>query len=289
MIGHRTGPPAVTGDGAHGVIPPSPDRLDFVSGSLKDLGPGRIAVSNSVAREQGVSVGGRIKAALGRNQQFAPYTVVGVYQDYPTAGDVLGARAEVGRNSLLPDTVQRILVRTDGGTVSDAVEDRLRNATGNSPLVQVKDRQAVVDEAAGAMGELLTLMYGLLAIGAVISLLGIVNTLAMSVSERTREIGVLRAIGMVRAGVRRVIRLESVTVAAFGTLLGLVGGLFGAWAVGALANGALEGYALVLPWGTLLLVCLGSLAIGVAAAAVPARRAASLSPLEAVGEGAMTG
>jgi len=78
------------------------------------------------------------------------------------------------------------------------------------------------------MGELLTLMYGLLAIGAVISLLGIVNTLAMSVSERTREIGVLRAIGMDRAGVRRMIRLESVTVAAFGTLLGLAGGLFGA-------------------------------------------------------------
>ncbi|WP_030325982.1 ABC transporter permease [Streptomyces flavochromogenes] len=270
-----------------GVDPGTVDdvmRLDFLSGSLKDLGPGRIAVSNSVAREQAVSAGSRIKAALGRAQELAPYTVVGVYQDNPTAGDVLGARAEVQRNSLLPDTVQRILVRTDGGTVSEAVEDRLRTATGNSPLVQVKDRRAVVDEAAGAMGELLTLMYGLLAIGAVISLLGIVNTLAMSVSERTREIGVLRAIGMDRAGVRRMIRLESVTVAAFGTLLGLAGGLFGAWAVGALANGALEGYALALPWGTLLLLCLGSLAIGTAAAAVPARRAAALSPLEAVGE-----
>lgn len=80
------------------------------------------------------------------------------------------------------------------------------------------------------------------------------------------------------------IRLEAVTVAALGTLLGLVGGVFGAWAVGALANGAMEQYTLSMPWGTLALVCLASLAIGALAAALPARRAAALSPLEAVAE-----
>ncbi|MFI5669455.1 ABC transporter permease [Streptomyces sp. NPDC051704] len=259
-------------------------KLDFVSGSLKDLGPGRVALSAAVAREQGVSAGGRVKARIGRNQEFTQYTVVGVYEDNPTAGEVLGSRADVQRDSFLPGSVQRILVRTDGAAVSKTTEDRLRAAADNSPLVQVKDRQALVAEAAGSLADLLTLMYGLLAIGAVISLLGIVNTLAMSVADRTREIGVLRAIGMDRAAIRRMIRLESVTVAAFGTLLGLAGGLFGAWAVGSLANGAMKEYSLALPWGTLLLVCLVSLAIGVLAAAVPARRAASLSPLEAVAE-----
>ncbi|MGW2816472.1 ABC transporter permease [Streptomyces sp. NPDC001415] len=259
-------------------------RLDFVSGSLKDLGPGRIALSSSVAREQGVSTGGKVNAHIGPGNDFKQYTVVGVYQDNPVADDALGALSEVQRHSFKPGTVQRILVRTDGGAVSRATEDRLRTATGNSPLVQVKDRAELVHEAAGSMGELLTLMYGLLAIGVVISLLGIVNTLAMSVSERTREIGVLRAIGMDRAVIRRMIRLEAVTVAAFGTLLGLVGGLFGAWAVGSLANGAMTRYSLSLPWGTLLLICLISLAIGAVAAAVPARRAAALSPLEAVAE-----
>ncbi|WP_030863768.1 ABC transporter permease [Streptomyces sp. NRRL F-2747] len=259
-------------------------KLDFVSGSLKDLGPGRIALSAAVAREQGVSAGGRVKARIGRNQEFTQYTVVGVYEDNPTAGEVLGSRADVQRDSFLPGSVQRILVRTDGAAVSKTTEDRLRAAAGNSPLVQVKDRQALVDEAAGSLADLLTLMYGLLAIGTVISLLGIVNTLAMSVADRTREIGVLRAIGMERAGIRRMIRLESVTVAAFGTLLGLTGGLFGAWAVGSLANGAMKEYSLALPWGTLLLACPVSLTIGVLAAAVPARRAASLSPLEAVAE-----
>ncbi|MFD7083810.1 ABC transporter permease [Streptomyces sp. NPDC059918] len=259
-------------------------KLEFAGGSLKDLGPGRLALSATVAREQGVSAGGRIKARIGQNQEFAQFTVVGVYADNPTAGDVLGSRADVQRDGFLPDSVQRILVRADRAAVSKTTEDRLRAAAGNSPLVQVKDRQALVDEAAGSLADLLTLMYGLLAIGTVISLLGIVNTLAMSVADRTREIGVLRAIGMDRAGIRRMIRLESVTVAAFGTLLGLAGGLFGAWGVGSLTNGAMKEYSLSPPWGTLLLVCLVSLTIGVLAAAVPARRAAALSPLEAVAE-----
>ncbi|MFI0710486.1 ABC transporter permease [Streptomyces inhibens] len=258
-------------------------KLDFVSGSLKDLGPGRIAVSSTIAKGHGLSAGGQLNARIGRNQEFKKYTVVGVYKDNPTAQDALGARSEVQQHSFEPGSVQRILVRTDDG-VSKTTEDRLRSAVGSSPLLKVQDRAELVHEAAGTMSNLLTLMYGLLAIGAVISSLGIVNTLAMSVAERTREIGVLRAIGMDRAGIRRMIRLESVTVAAFGTLLGLAGGLFGAWTVGALANGAMADYSLVLPWGTLLLVCLVSLAIGTLAAAVPARRAAALSPLEAVAQ-----
>ncbi|KWT60849.1 ABC transporter permease [Streptomyces albus subsp. albus] len=259
-------------------------KLDFVSGSLKDLGPGRIAVSRTVAEKNGLSAGGQLNARIGRSQEFKKYRVVGVYQDNPTAQDALGARGEVQQYSFKPGSVQRILVRTDDGAQSRTTENRLRSAVGNSPLLKVQDRAELVHEAAGTLGNLLTLMYGLLAIGALISALGVVNTLAMSVAERTREIGVLRAIGMDRTGIRRMIRLESVTVAAFGTLLGLAGGLFGAWAVGALANGAMADYSLTLPWGTLLLVCLVSLAIGTLAAAIPARRAAALSPLEAVAQ-----
>ncbi|MFG2906114.1 ABC transporter permease [Kitasatospora sp. NPDC048286] len=255
-------------------------KLDFVSGSAEDLGPGRIALSGSVARESGVSTGGQVDVRVGRSKEFAKYTVAGVYRDSPTARDAVGAREDVQRDSYRPGSVQRILVRADGTST-----DALRAAVGNNPLLKVQDRSQLVHEAAGTTGDLLTLMYGLLGIGVVIAALGIVNTLAMSVAERTREIGMLRAIGMDRGGVRRMIRLEAVTVAAFGTLLGLAGGLFGAWAVGALAGGAMDGYALALPWGTLALVCLGSLVIGALAAALPARRAAALSPLEAVAEG----
>ncbi|WP_405842124.1 ABC transporter permease [Streptomyces platensis] len=279
-----------TGGGVREISGVDPDtvhdvmKLDFVSGSAKDLGPGRIAVSSTLARANGVTTGGHLNAALGRNQEFRKYTVVGVYKDNPVAHDALGARTEVAHDSYLPGSVQRILVRTDGDAVSKTTEDRLRTAVGNSPLLKVQDREQFVHEAAGTMGNLLTLMYGMLAIGIVIAALGIMNTLAISVAERTREIGALRALGMDRSGSRRMIRLEAVTVAAFGTLLGLVGGLFGAWAVGSLANGAMPQYSLALPWGTLLLVCLLSLTIGALAATIPAHRAAALSPLEAVAE-----
>ncbi|MER6045883.1 FtsX-like permease family protein [Streptomyces sp. NPDC001793] len=268
-----------------GVDPRTVDTvmsLRFLSGSAKDLGPGRIALSSTVAREQGLTTGGHLTARMGRDQQFTQYTVVGVYEDNPVARDALGARTEVQKNSFTPGSTQRVLVRTDDGGAARTTGNRLRAAVGNNPLLKVQDRAELVDEAAGALGNLLTLTYGLLAIGLVITSLGIVNTLAMSVAERTREIGVLRAIGMDRAGIRRMIQLESVTIAAFGTLLGLAGGMFGAWAVGALANGAMAQYTFAPPWGTLLLVCLLSLVIGVAAAAVPARRAAALSPLQAV-------
>ncbi|MFJ3902906.1 ABC transporter permease [Streptomyces sp. NPDC090025] len=271
-----------------GVDPATVDQvmtLDFVSGSAAALAPGKVAVSSTLARETGVSTGGQLKLALGRGQEPTPYTVVGVYRDNPVARDALGAREEVARQAFLPGSVQRVLVRTDGGAVSPELAARLRTAVGDSPLVTVQDRDQLVRAAAGTMGDLLNVMYGMLGIGVVIGALGIVNTLAMSVAERTREIGALRALGMDRAGVRRMIRLEAVTVAAFGTLLGLAGGLFGAWAVGSLANGALDQYAFRLPWGTLLLICLLSLAIGAVAAAVPARRAAALSPLEAVAAG----
>ncbi|MFI1304977.1 ABC transporter permease [Streptomyces sioyaensis] len=262
-------------------------KLDFVSGSAKDLGPGRIAVSRTLAQKNGVTTGSELNVGnVGTDpeQQFKKYTVVGVYQDNPIARDALGVRSDVAKNAFKPGSVQRILVRTDGGAVPTTVEKQLRTAVSNSPLITVQDREQLVTQAAGTLGDLLNVMYGMLAIGVVISALGIVNTLAMSVAERTREIGALRALGMDRSGIRRMVRLEAVTVAAFGTLLGLAGGLFGAWAVGSLANAAMPQYSLTLPWGTLLLVCLLSLAIGVPAAAVPARRAAALSPLEAVAE-----
>ncbi|SOB88953.1 ABC transporter permease [Streptomyces sp. 1331.2] len=265
-------------------------RLHLTGGSLQDLGPGRIAVSATVAREHHLSPGDRLDARIGRSSDTRPYTVVGVYQDDPTAHDVLAARAEVAPDSHLPGSVQRILVRTEAGTgggadaASPAMQQRLRTAVGNSPLLKVQDRAQLVREAAGTMGDLLAVLYGMLAVGAVIGALGIVNTLAVSVAERTREIGLLRAVGLDRADVRRMIRLEAVTVAAFGTLLGLAAGLAGAWAVGPLATGAVDHYTLALPWGTLLLACAASLAIAVLAATAPARRAAALDPLTATAQ-----
>ncbi|MEV0263829.1 FtsX-like permease family protein [Streptomyces sp. NPDC050617] len=272
-----------------GVDPKTVDDvmgLHYLSGSAKDLGPGKLAVSRGFARDHHVTTGQQIKASIGPGtvDRDETYTVVGVYQDNPTAEDVLGYRADVQKHGYLRDSVQRVLVRTADGVVSKDLERRLRAAVGGSPLLKVQSRAQLVREQAGVAGELMTMVFGLLAIGVLISALGMVNTLAMSVSERTREIGVLRAIGMDRSGVRRMIRLEAVCVTAFGTLLGLASGLFGAWKVSGLANGAIPQYSFALPWGTLALVVVLSLAVGALAAALPARRAAALSPLEAVAE-----
>ncbi|MEU9098363.1 FtsX-like permease family protein [Streptomyces sp. NPDC048361] len=257
-------------------------KLRFLSGSATAIGPGKIAVSRSYAAEHHLVTGRQLDASIGAAGPGRHYTVVGVYQDNPTAQDVLGYRADVQKHAYLRDSVQRLLVRTDGGTTSADLAKQLRTAVSNSPLVTVQSRDQLVQTQAGTAGELMTMVTGLLAIGVLISTLGMVNTLAMSVAERTREIGVLRAIGMDRSAIRTMIRLESLCVAAFGTLLGLAGGLFGAWKVSGLANGAIPQYSFSLPWGTLALVSALGLAVGTVAAAVPARRAARLSPLEAV-------
>ncbi|MFF5705337.1 ABC transporter permease [Streptomyces sp. NPDC012794] len=261
-------------------------ELRFTSGSAEGIGPGRIAVSSGFARDHRISTGDRITAAIGpgRGDRDRPYTVVGIYRDNPTARDVLADRGDVQRYGYLRDSVQRVLVAAAPGAATADLGKRLRAAVDNSPLLKVQSRAELVREQAGVAGDLLTMVFGLLAIGVVVSALGMVNTLAMSVAERTREIGVLRAIGMDRTGIRRMIRLESLMVAAYGTLLGLAGGLFGAWKVSGLANGAIPQYAFSLPWGTLALVVLLSLAVGAAAAALPARRAAALSPLHAVAD-----
>ncbi|WP_424887308.1 ABC transporter permease [Streptomyces sp. XH2] len=261
-------------------------KLRFTSGSAEDIGPGRIAVSSSFARENRIRTGGQVKASIGPGQgdRNRPYTVVGIYQDNPTARDVLAYRGDVQQHGFLRDSLQRILVAADRGASSPALEKRLRDAVDGSPLLKVQTRAQLVQEQAGVAGDLITMVFGLLAIGVIISVLGLINTLAMSVSERTREIGVLRAVGMDRTGIRRMIRLESLIVAAYGTLLGLVCGLFGAWKISGLANGAVPQYAFALPWGTLALVVALSLAVGAAAAALPARRAAALSPLRAVAD-----
>lgn len=118
-----------TGRGVREISGIDPDtvnavmKLDFVSGSAKEIGPGRIALSSTLAREHGLTTGGRLGARVGRNQEPAQYTVVGVYKDNPVARDVLGDRTDVAKNSFLPDSVQRVLVRVDGGADSKTSRD----------------------------------------------------------------------------------------------------------------------------------------------------------------------
>ncbi|WP_316311681.1 ABC transporter permease, partial [Clavibacter michiganensis] len=106
------------------------------------------------------------------------------------------------------------------------------------------DRQDIRNEFGGAINTLLNIMYGLLAMALIIAVLGVVNTLAMSVFERQQEIGMLRAIGLDRRRVKRMVRLEAVVISVFGAVGGLGLGTFPGWAIGATGAGSIPGYAL---------------------------------------------
>ncbi|CAM5702900.1 ABC transporter permease OS=Streptomyces tendae OX=1932 GN=F3L20_28710 PE=3 SV=1 [Streptomyces tendae] len=177
--------------------------------------------------------------------------------------------------------IRQIFVKTDGGQTA-ANEQVLVDALGDNPAITVMDRQDIPRRVGGAINTLLNVMYGLLAMALIIAVLGVVNTLAMSVFERQQEIGMLRAIGLDRRRVKRMVRLEAVVISVFGAVVGIGLGVFLGWAVGETVAEEIPGYALVLPWDRIgIFVVLAGL-VGVLAALWPARNAARLNMLTAI-------
>ena len=162
----------------------------------------------------------------------------------------------------------------------EAVREDLTATAGASNL-EIRDQSEFKQEQRDQINQLLGFIFVLLALAVLIAALGIVNTLALSVIERTREIGLLRAVGMGRRQVRRMVRLESVVIAIFGTLLGLALGVaLGAALVTALNDEGID--QLVIPFGQLAVYLVVGALIGVLAAVWPARRAARLDVLRAI-------
>ncbi|MFF6995588.1 ABC transporter permease [Streptomyces sp. NPDC008313] len=157
----------------------------------------------------------------------------------------------------------------------------LKKAMEPYPQYQVRDQTDFKQELKDQIGQLLNMVYGLLALAIIVAVLGVVNTLALSVVERTREIGLMRAIGLSRRQLRRMIRMESVVIALFGALLGL--GLGMAWGATAQKLLALEGLKVLdIPWPTIIGVFVGSAFVGLFAALVPAFRAGRMNVLNAI-------
>jgi putative ABC transport system permease protein len=148
------------------------------------------------------------------------------------------------------------------------------------PTVETLNQQELKDELEEQINQLVLLFYVLLALAIVISLLGIVTTLALSIHERTRELGLLRAVGMSRKQVKRLVRYESIITALIGAILGtILGIIFAALVSRPLAD---EGFELAYPVGTLVILLVLAALAGVLAAILPARRAANLDLLRAV-------
>ncbi|OKK16714.1 hypothetical protein AMK16_23615 [Streptomyces sp. CB00455] len=174
-----------------------------------------------------------------------------------------------------------LLASAKDGQSADAAYTAVKAALAQYPQYKVRNQTDYKQSLKDQVGQLLNMVYGLLALAIIVAVLGVVNTLALSVVERTREIGLMRAIGLSRRQLRRMIRLESVVIALFGALLGL--GLGMGWGASAQRLLALQGLkVLEIPWPTILGVFAASAFVGLFAALVPAFRAGRMNVLNAI-------
>ena len=248
------------------------------TGTLATLAPDRIAVSAEVATEHGWQLGDRMTVQLARGDP-RPYTIAAVFAEDALPGDYL-LPAAATRDFGIPQPVLGFVRLADGATVTQVLP-QVKALLADSPEVSAADRGTFVAQQAGALDQVITMVQILLALAILIAVLGVVNTLALSVLERTRELGLLRAVGLGRGQTMRMVTVEAVVISVFGALLGVaVGAGLGTAVVRALDGDGITD--LVLPWprmGTYLLL---AALVGVIAAVVPAIRAARLDVLGAI-------
>ncbi|MFD7666513.1 ABC transporter permease [Streptomyces sp. NPDC059788] len=257
-------------------------NLKFTAGSLDGLGApkaNRAVVDSATAKQHGWQVGSSFETTF-EDGKKGRLTVSGVFEGNDMLRGILLDTSVLTPHQKQPADRQ-VMVKTKGGA-SEAAKDSLVETLGKNPAISVQDKQDVSEGIAKMINLLLNMLYGLLAMAVVVAVLGVVNTLAMSVFERSQEIGMLRAIGLDRAGVKRMVRLESLVIALFGGVLGIGLGVFFGWAAGELIGSSMGTYELVLPWGRMGLFLALAAVVGVLAALWPARRAARLNMLAAI-------
>ncbi len=254
--------------------------LGVIDGDLAAIGPGGIAVSEEFARDSRLGVGDIVPAQF-LTGGIQVLTVAAVYTERDRFGDLLISTE--GYDSWFPTSVDSFVYIVGAeGVDPDDVERAVSEVAAAYPNARVQDRAEFIEDQSGFLQPILVLFTALLSFAVVIALFGITNTLALSVLERTREIGLLRAVGMSRSQVRSSVRWESVIISLFGTGLGLVIGVFFARVlIYALAD---EGFtSFTLPVGRLVLTGIVAAVAGVVTGLWPARRASRIDILEAIG------
>ncbi|MXQ67777.1 FtsX-like permease family protein [Actinomadura rayongensis] len=250
-------------------------RLTMVSGS-DDPGRAGILLDKERAKALGASVGATVPVTFADGRTVA-LTVKGVYDK----SDLLGSRV-VSENVHLAHTARPIaqVVAIDTGG-AEAPRAAIENVTKANPALKVQDQADLKDQVSKQVDGIIGFITILLVLSVIIAAVGVVNTIALSVIERTREIGLLRAIGMGRRQLRRMIRAESIVIAVFGAVLGMAIGIaFGASLQQALADDGLN--ILSIPYGTLVTYLVVAAVIGVLAALWPAWRAGRMDVLRAI-------
>jgi putative ABC transport system permease protein len=258
--------------------------LKITEGSLPEVGDGELAVRAKEATKQHLAIGDTVPVTFSTGT--ADLKVAAIYTD---------AISGTGDSNYLVDLStfeahvtdqfdRKIFVAAADGVSAEESTTVLEAAIAEFPNAEIQDQAQFKESITSEIHQMLNLIYGLLALAVVIALIGIANTLALSVHERTRELGLLRAVGMTRGQLRSAIRWESVLIALLGTGLGSLLAVGGAWGIVQAISGSEGGDAISLVFPTtqmLVIVTLAAFA-GVIAALGPARRASRLNVLEAI-------
>ncbi|GAA4015869.1 ABC transporter permease [Streptomyces marokkonensis] len=244
-----------------------------------EIGGTDVVVDADTAKDHGWKAGSAFTVAYedGEKQRLE---VAGVYEGNNMIRGIMVDLASVTPHQSDPVDMQVMVKMSDGA--SSASKDSLVEALDTNPAIKIQDKQDISNEIAKMFTLMLNMLYGLLAMAVIVAVLGVINTLAMSVFERSQEIGMLRAIGLDRKGIKRMVRLESLVISLFGGVLGICLGVFFGWAAGQLMGSAVPTYELVLPWARMGVFLLLAALVGVLAALWPARRAARLNMLDAI-------
>ncbi|WP_030792335.1 ABC transporter permease [Streptomyces sp. NRRL S-920] len=254
--------------------------MDFTGGSMDGLKAGGVLIDEKLAKDRGLKAGGTLPLKFEDDDKTVKVKVAGIYEGNEMLNGVFAPTSVVDPH-LTKVVDKQVLVKMKGGA-SDKAEDAIVKALGENPAITVQDKDAISNAVAGAINMMLNMLYGLLAMAVLIAVLGVINTLAMSVFERKHEIGMLRAIGLDRAKVKQMVRLEAVIISLFGAVLGIGLGLFMGWVAGGTIANSVSTYAMEVPVGRIVIFLGIAALVGVLAAVWPARSAAKLNPLMAI-------
>jgi putative ABC transport system permease protein len=265
------------------VNPPSAQmfNLDWVDGSpsvLATLGSDGAFVDKDYAKSHHLTLGSPVPLTFANGSQQL-FDVKGVF-DPPAGGSPFG-RVTISTESWdrhVPDPKNLYSFVLMKGGQTAANQAALNRTLKDFPNAKAATRQKFIDNQISGLSSVLNILYVLLALSVVVSLFGIVNTLVLTVFERTREIGMLRAIGMTRRQVRRMIRHESVITALIGAAIGILLGII----LAALLIARVDFIVLSIPVGQLIVFAIAAIFVGILAAIFPARRAARLNVLQAL-------
>ncbi|ANE03126.1 ABC transporter permease [Corynebacterium crudilactis] len=242
-----------------------------------------VMISTTYADQSDLDVGDTVTVNPYGSEDGIRVPITGIYAETNLVGHLMVNAAATNRVITTADAYHRsqIFVNGDGSTANDDLRDILVNAVSSFLIVQVKSKEEFHGSLGTQINQLLGIVYGLLALAVIIAVLGIVNTLFLSISERTREIGILRATGVQRGQIRAMITFESVILSIHGAILGLFLGTFVGWAIVSCLRS--RGMAPVeFPWTQIGFMLLAAIIIGGIAALIPANQASRVSPLEAI-------